>query len=155
MVESWSKRAKYSYYPHNEAENLEIIAILNKVLLISATNSCDMDKEHGKCADDCGIEFSSSYRCVMHYYYYTESKHNVWGYNRAILFLWNVNTVAWPPPVWGSLETDTVKYGLESHETRTREWLRWRGSAAIVNDRFILSWERMLHKGYDCKCSVE
>jgi hypothetical protein len=27
--------------------------------------------------------------------------------------------------------------------------------AAIVNDRSILSSERMLHKGYDRKCSVE
>jgi hypothetical protein len=35
----------------------------------------------------------------------------------------------------GSLESGTVKYGHESHGTGTREWLRWRGPAAIVNDR--------------------
>jgi hypothetical protein len=32
---------------------------------------------------------------------------------------------------------------------------RARGPAAIVNDRPILSSERMLHKDYNCKCSVE
>jgi hypothetical protein len=31
----------------------------------------------------------------------------------------------------------------------------WRGPAAIVNDRPIISSERMLHKDYDCKCSFE
>jgi hypothetical protein len=44
-----------------------------------------------------------------------------------------------------SLESETVKCGRESLETRTREWLRWRGSAAIVNDRPVLSSERALH----------
>jgi hypothetical protein len=28
------------------------------------------------------------------------------------------------------------------------------GPAAIVNDRFVLSSEKMLHKDYDRKCSV-
>jgi hypothetical protein len=55
----------------------------------------------------------------------------------------------------GSLESDTVKYSRKSHGTRTREWLRWRGPAAIVNDRLILSSERMLHKDYDRRCSIE
>jgi hypothetical protein len=32
-------------------------------------------------------------------------------------------------------QSETVKYGRESHGTRTREWLRWRGPAAIVNDK--------------------
>jgi hypothetical protein len=35
----------------------------------------------------------------------------------------------------GSLESETVKYGNESHGSRTRKWLRWRGPGAIVNDR--------------------
>jgi hypothetical protein len=35
----------------------------------------------------------------------------------------------------GSLECETVKYGRESHETRTRKWLIWRGPATIVNER--------------------
>jgi hypothetical protein len=38
----------------------------------------------------------------------------------------------------GSLESEAVKYGRESHETRTREWLRWRGPAAFPNDRPVL-----------------
>jgi hypothetical protein len=42
----------------------------------------------------------------------------------------------------GSLETETAKYGHESYETGTRKWLRWRGPAAIVNDRPVLSSER-------------
>jgi hypothetical protein len=42
----------------------------------------------------------------------------------------------------------------ESCETRTWEWLRWRRPAAIVNDRPILSLERMLHKDYNRKCLV-
>jgi hypothetical protein len=39
----------------------------------------------------------------------------------------------------GSLESETVKYGHESNGTRTQEWLRWRGSLAIVNDTPVLS----------------
>jgi hypothetical protein len=35
----------------------------------------------------------------------------------------------------GSLESDTVKYGRESQGTRKQKWQRWRGPAAIVNDR--------------------
>jgi hypothetical protein len=31
----------------------------------------------------------------------------------------------------------------------------WRGPAAIVNDRLILSSERMLHRDYNHKCSVD
>jgi hypothetical protein len=31
----------------------------------------------------------------------------------------------------------------------------WRGPAATVNDRPILSSDRMLHKDYDRKCSIE
>jgi hypothetical protein len=45
----------------------------------------------------------------------------------------------------GSLESETVKYGHKSHGTLTRKWLRWRGWAAIVNDRPILSSERPPH----------
>jgi hypothetical protein len=39
----------------------------------------------------------------------------------------------------------TLKYGLESRGTQTREGLRWRGSPAIVNYRPVLSSERALH----------
>jgi hypothetical protein len=45
----------------------------------------------------------------------------------------------------GSLESGTVKYGHERHRTRTGERLRWRGPAAIVNDRPVLSSERAPH----------
>jgi hypothetical protein len=45
----------------------------------------------------------------------------------------------------GSLESETVKYGRESYGVRTRKWLRWRGPAAIVNDRPVLSSERTPH----------
>jgi hypothetical protein len=33
--------------------------------------------------------------------------------------------------------------------------MRWRGPAAIVNDRPILPSERMLYKDYDRRCSFE
>jgi hypothetical protein len=33
--------------------------------------------------------------------------------------------------------------------------MRWRGPAAIENDRPILFSERMSYKGYDHKCSIE
>jgi hypothetical protein len=76
-----------------------------------------------------------------------------WGYNRATLFLRDINRGTWPSRL-GSLECEAVKCGHESRGTLTSEWLRWRGPAAIVNDRPILSWKRMLHKDYNRKCSV-
>jgi hypothetical protein len=45
----------------------------------------------------------------------------------------------------GSLESETVKCGHESHGTRTRKRLRRGGPAAIVNDRSVLSSERAPH----------
>jgi hypothetical protein len=42
----------------------------------------------------------------------------------------------------GSLKSETVKSCHESQETRTRETLRWRGPAAIVNDKPVPSSER-------------
>jgi hypothetical protein len=36
-----------------------------------------------------------------------------------------------------------------------RERLRWRGPAAFVNDRPILSSEMILYKDYNRKCSVQ
>jgi hypothetical protein len=41
-----------------------------------------------------------------------------------------------------SLYSETVKYGSESQETRTRERLRWRGPAVYTKDRPVLSSER-------------
>jgi hypothetical protein len=45
----------------------------------------------------------------------------------------------------GSLESETVKYGHESQETRTRKWLRCRGPAAVLNDKPVLSSETSPH----------
>jgi hypothetical protein len=45
----------------------------------------------------------------------------------------------------GSLESESVKCGYECRGSRTREWLRWRAPAAIVNDRPALSSERAPH----------
>jgi hypothetical protein len=33
--------------------------------------------------------------------------------------------------------------------------MRWRGPAAIINDRPILSSEWILYKDYDCRSSIE
>jgi hypothetical protein len=41
----------------------------------------------------------------------------------------------------GSLESEIVKYGHVSYGTRTWKWLLWRGPAAIVNDKPVLSSE--------------
>jgi hypothetical protein len=43
----------------------------------------------------------------------------------------------------GSLESETVKYGHESQGTLAGELLRWRAPAAILNDRPVLSSERV------------
>jgi hypothetical protein len=45
----------------------------------------------------------------------------------------------------GSLESETVKCGRESHGTPIREWVCWRGPAVIVIDRPVLSSERAPH----------
>jgi hypothetical protein len=46
----------------------------------------------------------------------------------------------------GSLESETVKYGLQLQGTRTRERLRWQGPTAYTEDRPALSSERAPHK---------
>jgi hypothetical protein len=43
------------------------------------------------------------------------------------------------PPGWGSLESETVKYGHESCGTETWEWLYWQGPASIVNGKPIIT----------------
>jgi hypothetical protein len=77
-----------------------------------------------------------------------------WVYNRVTLFLGDISTGTWPSRFGGRLESDTVKCGHESRGTRTWEWLCWPGPAAIVNDRPVLSSERVLHKVYNSRCSV-
>jgi hypothetical protein len=46
----------------------------------------------------------------------------------------------------GNLKSETVKYGRESQGTRTRERLRWQGSAACTKDRPVFSSERAPHR---------
>jgi hypothetical protein len=46
----------------------------------------------------------------------------------------------------GSLKSETVKYGLKSQGTRTRERLRCQGPAAYTKDRPDLSTEREPHE---------
>jgi hypothetical protein len=45
-----------------------------------------------------------------------------------------------------SLKFETVKYGYESQGTRIWERLRWRGPAAYIKDRPVLSSKRAPHK---------
>jgi hypothetical protein len=45
---------------------------------------------------------------------------DVWIYNWATLFLENI-TKGYGRPGWGSLESETVKYGHEFRGTQTRE----------------------------------
>jgi hypothetical protein len=45
----------------------------------------------------------------------------------------------------GSVKLETGQYGRQSQGSWTRERLRWRGPAAIVNDRPDLSSERAPH----------
>jgi hypothetical protein len=61
---------------------------------------------------------------------------------------WNTSTVALRVvggDEKGNLECETIKYGRESHGTQTQESLRWRGPAATVNERLVLSSERAPH----------
>jgi hypothetical protein len=46
----------------------------------------------------------------------------------------------------GGLKSETVKYGHESKGTQIRERLNWRGPAAYIKDRPVLSSERAPHK---------
>jgi hypothetical protein len=46
----------------------------------------------------------------------------------------------------GSLKSETVKYGLKTQGTRTRETLRWQGPEAHTKDKPDLSSERAPHK---------
>jgi hypothetical protein len=66
-----------------------------------------------------------------------------WGYHRIRIQVWGVSNL------WDS------KVGSWVRGTRTREWLSWRGPAAIVNNGSVLSSERMLQKDYNRKCWVK
>jgi hypothetical protein len=45
---------------------------------------------------------------------------------------WGIKIRGPGTPGWGSLESETVKFGCKSRGTRIQEWLRWWGPAAIV-----------------------
>jgi hypothetical protein len=49
-------------------------------------------------------------------------------------------------------ESETVKYGSESHGIRTRELMLWRGPAAYTKDRPVPSSERAPQKKQDGNC---
>jgi hypothetical protein len=46
----------------------------------------------------------------------------------------------------GSFGSETVKYGLKSQGTRTRDSLRWQGPAANKKDRPVLSPKMLPHR---------
>jgi hypothetical protein len=54
----------------------------------------------------------------------------------------------------GSLKSETVKYGLKSKGTRTRERLRWQGPAAHTKDRPDLSSEGAPYKNKNCHTEI-
>jgi hypothetical protein len=71
-------------------------------------------------------------------------KGNPVQYNWATLFLGDINMGDQALQVGGVSRIWIIKYGLESSGTQTREGLHWRGSAATVNYRTVLSSERAL-----------
>jgi hypothetical protein len=68
----------------------------------------------------------------------TKREPSAWGMTRSPCSWWGRNTGTWPSRLGGSRS-------YESRGKRTWEWLRWRGPAAILNDRHILSSERTPH----------
>jgi hypothetical protein len=83
-------------------------------------------------------------RYELNYIYYVEeylSGHQpiAWEYNWPILFLGKINTGTRHPD-WGNLKFEE-KLGHELRGTQTRERQRWRGPAATVNYRPVLSSE--------------
>jgi hypothetical protein len=65
---------------------------------------------------------------------------------------WNINTGTSP---LGLSRIGTIKYGLESRGTQTRAGLRWRGPAATVNYRPVLSSERALQNNKPANCLMK
>jgi hypothetical protein len=108
--------------------------------------------------------FPAQQRCLFHYYGYTEPLDKVFSTESAKDHLKEMQTqigtdshveagsntstvtlrVIGGDKKW-SLESERVKYGHKSNETRTWQWLHWQGSAAIVNNIPVLLSERMPH----------
>jgi hypothetical protein len=73
--------------------------------------------------------------------------------NRVTLFLRDINTRTWPSRLGESRFWES-KMWSKNRGRLTWKWRSWRGPAAIVNDRPILSSKRILHKKYNRKCSA-
>jgi hypothetical protein len=71
----------------------------------------------------------------------------------AILRTWDFFSV-WSVSRLYNEFSEAVKCGHQSRGSRTWEWLCWRGPAAIVKYRPILSSQRMLRKDYENKYLV-
>jgi hypothetical protein len=66
-----------------------------------------------------------------------------WGYNWATQFLWDIYIYEdLALQVWEVSNLRQLNMVMESHGTRNREWMRWRGPPAIVKARFVLSSKR-------------
>jgi hypothetical protein len=66
------------------------------------------------------------------------------GHNWATLILGVINKRTWPSRLWESLIWDS-KIWSWARGTQIREWLCLREPAAIVNDRLVLTSERVPH----------
>jgi hypothetical protein len=73
-----------------------------------------------------------------------------WGHNRATLFLRDTNKETWP-----SRLKESRIYGHDSRGTQTQEWLLWWGRVAVLNDRHIFIWEKVLRKDYDPRAHLK
>jgi hypothetical protein len=88
------------------------------------------------------VQFSAFYRTQSFIPVFTTAQYN-WS-----LFSgkWIQSMGTWPSRLGGGdREFETVKHGHEPCGTLIPEWLRWRGPAAIVNDRPVLSSDRAPH----------
>jgi hypothetical protein len=70
---------------------------------------------------------------------------SAWEYNRTPLFLGGYEYGDLALQVGGVSNLRQENTSHESRGSRTEERLRWRGPAAVVNDRPILSSERAPH----------
>jgi hypothetical protein len=86
---------------------------------------CDMTPESWKQERGCVFCVVCAEELPWRQFVLQFSSHVEAGSNTSTLALWVVGG-----DEYGSLESETLKYGCKSHGTRTREWLRWRGPAA-------------------------
>jgi hypothetical protein len=101
-------------------------------MLISRLTYSSTLKMKATCSSETSVDFQRTTRC-----YISQDIHMEAGSNTSTVTLRVVGDYE-----KGSLKSETVKYGRETHGTRTRERLRWRGPSAYTKDRLILSSER-------------